>query len=674
MLRTVLSRILRASVYGTKTTSVKNRRQRCPLGFDSLEDRTVPTVWDVSTLGASVSVGDFRIDQISQIGGGSGQLLPFLRLQNHPTEQGYNTNFRGTPPNFDLLDANTALNFTHALQLSDVTVVTIDGVQYRKFLLDVNEPGSPVGQMVNLSKFQLFTSSLDSEHHYDATGPTLGNAQLIFDVDATDDNDFTLRDLGNGEATVDYAVYVRDSVFANTPSNACVYLYTMFGDPPPAADGGFEQWAVEHIPTVQSTFTGHKFEDHNGDDGVVGLSADDTGLPNWHVLVDGQDVGIVTGADGSWSYTVNETPGTQHTFTELNQNGWTQTYGNAGYTVTVGQDQNGLDFANFHNFAISGHKFFDVDTNGVKSTTEPAISAWPVNLLADANGNGAYDLGETVTTVNTDATGTYTFGNLGPLPGGHYIVTEGAAPVGYPGQWVQTGPAGGNYTVAPTSNNNQSGLDFGNVKIVTNSDTRTIGFWRNNNGKAVLQAHDPAWRNAVNGLNLRNANGTHFTVPTTGTFSNAFTAFSNWLQGANATNMAYMLSAQLVTMKLNTLYLNVNGNTMLYVGASSLINTWGNNSQGANLGANLTNGGNTFGLVQPNGAGFISINDLMANANTMLLNYGNTVASGAARTYEEALKIVLDAGNNGVQIFVLSLVTGWHDYNNNGVIDPGELS
>ena len=50
-------------------------------------------------------------------------------------------------------------------------------------------------------------------------------------------------------------------------------------------------------------------------------------------------------------------------------------------------------------------------------------------------------------------------------------------------------------------------------------------------------------------------------------------------------------------MKLNTLYLNVNPSTMLYVGTSSLINTWGGNGQGANLAGNLTAGGTAFGLV-----------------------------------------------------------------------------
>jgi len=35
----------------------------------------------------------------------------------------------------------------------------------------------------------------------------------------------------------------------------------------------------------------------------------------------------------------------------------------------------------------------------------------------------------------------------------------------------------------------------------------------------------------------------------------------------------------------------------------------------------------------------------------MLANYPNTTKSGSARTYEEALKIVLDGANNNLPIY-----------------------
>jgi len=771
MLRRMASHLLHSSIYRKRQPVIKSRQNKFKLSIDHLEERTVPAIWDVTGLGASVTVGNLMVSHIDDSGGGTGQFNPFLRVQQKDVEQGYNTDWRASGnPGQDLLDDDTNIGFTHAIKISDVPEVTIEGVQYRRFSLNLNESGNndSVASLLNLSRLQFFLSSSNLEHHYDDSGltPTLGNASLVFDVDAAGDNDFTLQDQGSGNNAVDYTVYLKSSVFG-ADDTQYVYLYSMFGSPPPTADGAFEAWGISQPATVQSTFSGHKFEDHNGDDATVGISGDDTGLAGWHILVDGQEAGIVTGDDGSWSYTVNELPGTQHTSTELNQSGWTQTFGNDGYTATVGQDQSGLDFANFHdvtisgtkwedhngngvrdtgdqglsgwhilmngqdtglvtdtngdysfsagpgsftlqeqlqpgwtqtygnagynittssgidvggndfgnfhNFAISGMKFFDSDTNGMKSTNEPAISAWPINLLADANANGVQDGSETVVTVNTDSTGTYTFSNLGPLPGGQYVVTEGAAPASYPGQWVQTGPNGGKYLVAAASGNDQASLNFGNVKVVANSNVRTLGFWGNKNGQAILQANDPAWRMAVNSLNLRNANGTNFDVPTTGTFANAYKAFSNWLQGANATNMAYMLSAQLVTMKLNTLYMGVSANTLLYVGANSALLTWGGNGQGANLLANLTSGAMVFGQLPPNSNGFISIGNLIANADAMLTYYNTTSSAGAARTFEEALKIVLDGANNGVPIFVMSLLSGWHDINNNGVIDIGEI-
>src|SRR4030095_6982028 len=67
---------------------------------------------------------------------GTGVIEPFLRVQNTPTEQGYNTS-GGTP--FD----DKAGIWTHDLTFADLqaTEVTLDGGSYFKLLLDVNEPG-----------------------------------------------------------------------------------------------------------------------------------------------------------------------------------------------------------------------------------------------------------------------------------------------------------------------------------------------------------------------------------------------------------------------------------------------------------------------------------------------------------------------------------------------------
>ena len=104
----------------------------------------------------------------------------------------------------------------------------------------------------------------------------------------------------------------------------------------------------------------------------------------------------------------------------------------------------------------------------------------------------------------------------------------------------KSAPASVNVTVGTGT----TSVSFGNYCFDAPSGGHTLGFWRNQNGKAILQAHDPAWRTLLNGLNLRTSTGADFVVPG-GSFNDAFTALSLWLQGANGTNMAYMLSAQL---------------------------------------------------------------------------------------------------------------------------------
>src|SRR5262249_19676457 len=38
--------------------------------------------------------------------------------------------------------------------------------------------------------------------------------------------------------------------------------------------------------------SGHKFEDHNGDDGTAGINGDDTPLVGWHIQVNGVDSAV----------------------------------------------------------------------------------------------------------------------------------------------------------------------------------------------------------------------------------------------------------------------------------------------------------------------------------------------------------------------------------------------
>jgi len=114
-------------------------------------------------------------------------------------------------------------------------------------------------------------------------------------------------------------------------------------------------------------------------------------------------------------------------------------------------------------------------------------------------------------------------------------------------------------------------------------------------------------------LNLRNANGTDFNPAN-------YAAFRTWLLNATATNMAYMLSAQLAAMELNVL----NG----FVSISSLIYAPGTNSA--------------------NAAGFATVGAVMTEANTLLGANGLIGAASSYRPRAEALKNALDKANNNL--------------------------
>jgi hypothetical protein len=156
--------------------------------------------------------------------------------------------------------------------------------------------------------------------------------------------------------------------------------------------------------------------------------------------------------------------------------------------------------------------------------------------------------------------------------------------------------------------------EFGNVCVGAGGG-KTLGFWSNNNGQAKMNDNGGMGLELLmlRDLNLRNANGTTFD-PTT------YAQFRTWLLNANATNMAYMLSAQLAAMELNVEGGLVSPGALIYAP----------------------------GATNANPLGFATVQSVMEEANTNLFANGNTSAAGATRTYQEALKNALDKANNNL--------------------------
>jgi hypothetical protein len=150
-------------------------------------------------------------------------------------------------------------------------------------------------------------------------------------------------------------------------------------------------------------------------------------------------------------------------------------------------------------------------------------------------------------------------------------------------------------------------VEFGNLCLGAGGGL-TLGFWSNKNGQKLFGDDDLA---LMVGLNLRNADGSNFDPA-------SYDAFRTWLLSATATNMAYMLSAQLAAMELNVFNGKVDGGALIYAPGTFAANT----------------------------LGFATVNNVTAEANTELGLHGLTLADSPYRAYQEALKNALDLANN----------------------------
>jgi hypothetical protein len=241
-------------------------------------------------------------------------------------------------------------------------------------------------------------------------------------------------------------------------------------------------------------------------------------------------------------------------------------------------------------------KFYDANANGIPDAGEVLLDGWKVLI----SGDGLNLTRFTPVSVNVEATNPltndplYTVFEFDPLEQG----------------WMHTTPQTVSNVVVPGP-----AVFFGNVCIGAGGGL-TLGFWSNKNGQATMNdggtlAPELA---LLSSYNLRNAAGANFDPAN-------YAGFRTWLLNATATNMSYMLSAQLAAMVLNVESGNVAGGAVVYAPAAGITST---------------------GLA----IGFITISDLLAAANTELGLHGLVLSGSPFRAYQEALKTALDDANN----------------------------
>ena len=248
-------------------------------------------------------------------------------------------------------------------------------------------------------------------------------------------------------------------------------------------------------------------------------------------------------------------------------------------------------------------KFYDSNANGVLDpATETQIIGWETHVGLQATFDTIFETKDTPVSIVVAAPACYT-GQEGEIADPNHT-------------WVHTNASIQSKTV-PVSGIGE--IDFGNVCLGAGGGL-TLGFWSNKNGQAListntgnvavctaaLPASDLAW---LVSLNLRDGAGNAFDP-------GSYSTFRTWLLNATATNMAYMLSAQLAAMELNVLNGKVNGSAIIYAP----------------------------GTGSP--SDFKSVCDVMGLANTELGMHGSVLSGSPYRAYQEALKNALDRANN----------------------------
>ena len=200
-------------------------------------------------------------------------------------------------------------------------------------------------------------------------------------------------------------------------------------------------------------------------------------------------------------------------------------------------------------YRICGYKFYDYNLNGIWDPDEDPVKDFRIELWNETS---------CITYTTTGVNGSYCFDFLGS---GIYIVKEVL-----PSNWINTTIA----EVAIEVPSEVTTVNFSNVCLKPSMGGKTLGFWSNKNGQALINSSDIPALNALTNL-YKPENWSY--PPFIGDLSTEKTQIKNYLLNATAKDMRWMLSAQLIATKLNLLHGFISNSTMLYVGPSSYVPT-----------------------------------------------------------------------------------------------------
>jgi hypothetical protein len=180
---------------------------------------------------------------------GTGVFNSFVRVQADPQESGYNTN--GT------LEFNTSAGtWTHAIKVSEIPVVKINGVDYWELFSDINDGNGGTDSQIQLTDLEVWFTTDANITGYG--GPGFAGASKQYDFQGN----ILINDVNSGSGRGDLRYDIPLSGITIPPScgyfdSSCTtyfVLYSKWGDAnsgPFSSDGGFEEWKVKQYPTIE---------------------------------------------------------------------------------------------------------------------------------------------------------------------------------------------------------------------------------------------------------------------------------------------------------------------------------------------------------------------------------------------------------------------------------------
>jgi uncharacterized repeat protein (TIGR01451 family) len=295
---------------------------------------------------------------------GTGLIQSFVRLQtNTGSEKGYNTDHRPYDTN-PSNDAGNVANFNHSILLADVPIVTVGGVDYWEFRLDLNEKNSGNNQTITLTELKLFQTDAGDVSGYNNTLNTfaVGDENLLYNLDANGNQTVNLFDWASGSGHGDYSVLIPVPAVVD-PDLQYAVLYSAFGQ----TSGGFEEWYYVLPDTISNTVSVTTAQGASDSDSTT-VGGSTTSAAQFAAIE------VQNGADASITKTANVAS--------------VDAIGDViHYTIAV---------ENIGNAGMSGVVVKDSFENG-SAITLPNFDTFKYNFDGDVNGNKVLDVGETWT-------------------------------------------------------------------------------------------------------------------------------------------------------------------------------------------------------------------------------------------------------------------------------------